>query len=411
MASLQEDVNFLFSPKGMKEQKKTGDSITILVISKILSYALLMNTSDIHVEPHDEFLMVRFRIDGVLYEVLKIEEYELRNSMVSAILTQASMFADGSVRKKPQDGRWSTEIEGERVDARLSTIPVMHGEKLVMRLFRQNKASFAIGDLGCSEACGEIYKSFLTNKTGIVFVTGPTGSGKTTTLYAAINHLNNATRAISTLEDPVEFSFPGVNQSQIDLTAGFDFTSGLRSLLRQDPDIMLVGEIRDVETSEIAIRASLTGHLVLTTIHTNDAPTAITRLIDMGIAPFLLSATASLIINQRLVRKVCTQCKAPTNLPDVLPPELEPLRSTDIWLFKPQGCEACANTGYLGRSPVFEFLKTSDTMSKLILQKASTGEIREQAIRDGMVTLVQDGMRLLKEEKTTLEEILSLVIT
>lgn len=409
--NLQEQIDFLYTNPGRKQIKKEQTSLTQKIIEIILNNSIQSDVSDIHIEPHEEYLLVRFRIDGLLYDVLRIEDLLVRTSLTSSIRAQASMHGDGTALKKAQDGRWSLELGSEKIDFRISIFPVVNGEKVVMRIFRQNKAMFQLEQLGCAPHNLEDLKNFLMNKTGILFVTGPTGSGKTSTLYATINHLNRPDLNIVTLEDPVEFKFDRINQSQIDPNLNFDFSDGLRAILRQDPDVVLVGEIRDVETAEIAIRASLTGHLVLTTIHTNDAPTAVTRLIDMGIEPFLIAASSSMIINQRLIRKMCQLCKTPIPMPPVLPPDLEELRTSGIILYKPEGCEACNGMGYQGRLPVFEFLKTTEEIKKLILHKRSASDIRNKAIEEGMVSLTKDAIRILREERTSYEEVLRIMST
>lgn len=409
LQGLQQKIDYYYSPEGRKVLKKEQTSITVKIIETILSEAAAGDISDIHIEPHEEYVLVRFRIDGILYDVLRIEDLDVRKSLSSSIKAQASMHGDGTANKKAQDGRWSLEIGSEKIDFRISIFPVVNGEKVVMRIFRQNKAMYQLAEIGCDSQDLQMLKQFLTNKNGILFVTGPTGSGKTSTLYASLNHLNDPERNIVTLEDPVEFKFDRINQSQIDPTLGFDFSDGLRAILRQDPDIILVGEIRDVETAEIAIRASLTGHLVLTTIHTNDAPTAVTRLLDMGIEPFLIAASTSMIINQRLIRRMCQLCKKPIPIPDTLPAELELIRSENLRLYRPEGCDVCNNMGYKGRLPVFEFLKTTDDIKQLILKKKSASEIRHYAIEHGMKTLVQDTVRTLRNELTSLDEVVRIL--
>ncbi len=409
LSSMQQELNFYYTPDGKKQLKKSQKPMTIHVVDLIVKYALKVDVSDIHIEPHDEYMLVRFRVDGVLYDVLKIDDLDVRGSLCSSIRAQAAMHGDGTAKKKAQDGRWSIDVTGQRVDFRISVFPLVFGEKIVMRIFRQNKTAYIVENIGMTHEDSDQLKSFLMNKTGVLFVTGPTGSGKTSTLYAALNHITKPDINIVTLEDPVEYKFDRINQSQIDTTLGFDFSDGLRAVLRQDPDVIFVGEIRDVETSEIAVRASMTGHLVLTTIHTNDAATAITRLIDMGIEPFLLAGTASLIVNQRLLRRVCPLCKKSVSLPQILPKELECIRAENILVYEASGCDMCNETGYQGRVAVFELLRTNEKINRLILEKASAAEIRKQAIQNGMKTLTQDAVRLLKEEKTTLSEVIKIV--
>ncbi len=407
--SLREDFSSLFTPKVQKAIRKEGSSITLKVIEKVLIHAIRNNISDIHIEPHEGYLIIRFRKDGILYDALKIEEYEVRENLVSSIRAQAGIVGDGARVKRAVDGRWSIDFGGEVVDFRLSFFPLVNGEKLVMRIFRQSKVVYDLDNLGMNDKELSELKEFLLRKNGIIFVTGPTGSGKTTTLYSIINYLNKPEINISTLEDPVEFKFDRINQTQIDAAGGFDFPDGLRALLRQDPDIILVGEVRDALTAEIAIRASLTGHLVLTTLHTNDAPTVVSRLIDMNIEPFLITSTAMLVINQRLVRKLCELCKEPTVIPDYLPSKLDILRTKEIMPYKAVGCEVCGGFGYLERVPVFEFLCVDDNMRHLILKKSSYSEIKKYAIENGMKTLMEDAVALLENGDTTIDEIISVI--
>lgn len=409
MQKIQEQYDYYLTKEGQKELKKESMSFTLKLIEIILNGALSNNVSDIHLEPQQAYVNVRFRRDGVLHEVLRIDDFEAQEALMSSIKAQASMFSDGSSKRKPQDGRWSHFLGGEQVDFRISTVPVINGEKMVLRIFRGNRSDLSINDIGAPEELVNAIRDFTAHKTGIVFVTGPTGSGKTTTLYAVLNTINRPEINIVTLEDPVEYKLERINQSQIDVKSGFDFASGLRALLRQDPDVVFVGEIRDKETAEICLRSSLTGHLVLTTVHTNDAATAITRLLDMNIPPFMIAAAPSLIINQRLLRKLCDDCKQTAPLPDKLPRELEKLHDEGVSVAVPKGCSTCAGTGYNGRIGVFEYIVTSNKIRDLVINKASTEDIRKTAIEGGMKTLMQDAVRILRTGETSIEEVFKIL--
>lgn len=407
---LKERIDFYYTNAGRKELRKEKQVLTIKVLELILNEAISNNASDVHMEPMENVLLIRFRVDGILHHVLSIDDIEVRDGLINSIKAHASMHSDGSAKRKPQDGRWGTQFGDEMVDFRLSTFPVVNGEKLVMRILRQNTALFSLDAIGMSEEAQRDFSAFLEKKSGVVCVTGPTGSGKSTTLYAALNHLNQSDKNILTLEDPVEFKIKGINQSCIDPSCGFDFADGLRAALRQDPDIVFVGEVRDSITAEICMRASMTGHLLLTTLHTNDAPTAFTRLIDMGIEPFLIAASPTMVINQRLVRTLCDECKAPVQIEtSEIPESLKGLTENNVTFYEARGCDSCGGTGFKGRRPVFEYMMTNDELKKMIVKRASSSEIRKCAMQNGMYPIEKDIFRLLQEGVTTLAEVIQIM--
>jgi type IV pilus assembly protein PilB len=377
------------------------------LVNSILVDAVKRGASDIHIEPLERNVRVRFRIDGVLHEMMYIQK-KFQAAVVSRIKIMSDM--DISERRIPQDGRIKANIKGEVYDFRVSTLPGVFGEKVVLRILGRGAISLSLESLGFSEDNYERYLKMLKTPYGIILVTGPTGSGKSTTLYASLNMINSPDINIVTVEDPVEYQLPGIHQVQVNPKAGLTFASALRSILRQDPDVVLVGEIRDEETARIAIQAALTGHLVLSTLHTNDAPSAVTRLIDMGIEPFLISSSLLGAVAQRLVRTVCPYCKAPY---EPTKEEIEAIKATlgDIDLsnatfYKGQGCPRCNNKGYKGRTAIHEIMLMNDEIRDLVLKKASRETIKEAARKYGMVTLREDGMRKVLRGFTTVEEVM-----
>lgn len=379
------------------------------IVTHILSFAIKARASDIHIEPQEKSTRVRYRIDGILQEKLTIPR-ELHDALISRIKILSGMKIDE--KRIPQDGRFNFRSQAEEVDLRVSTLPTAWGEKVVMRLLKKTGGIPELTELGLRGRALKVLQDNILRPHGIILITGPTGSGKTTTLYSIISKLNTVKVNIMTLEDPIEYKIPGVNQVQINPAAGLTFASGLRSFLRQDPNIILVGEIRDQETADLAIQASLTGHLVFSTLHTNSAAGALPRLLDMGAEPFLLASTITAIVAQRVVRKIHDECKKEYT-PD--PKVYEEIQNVLGSLFKPkepfrlyrgEGDKECSNTGYYGRIGIFEVLPVSEKIGRLILEHASAGEIEDVARQEGMITMKQDGYLKALEGITTIEEVL-----
>ena len=381
-----------------------GASI-IRFVNQILTEAIESRATDVHIEPFENTLRVRYRIDGVLQEASVASEVK---QFQAAIVSRLKILSKLDIAEKrvPQDGRIKILIGDHEIDVRVSVIPMLYGEAVVLRLLDRSSVLLGLDKLGMSQRDLDVTKMILERPHGIILVTGPTGSGKTTSLYAGLSYINDIQRKIITIEDPIEYQLHGINQIQVSRKAGLTFASGLRSILRHDPDVILIGEIRDMETAEIAIQASLTGHLVFSTLHTNDAPTALTRLVDMGIEPYLVASSLEAVIAQRLVRVICPECK------EALPAdEMERLRQRfgdrlPKVLYKGQGCRTCQGTGYRGRMGIFEMMVVSDEVRSLILQNASPGDLRRASGKQGMTSLRDDGFRHLQEGKTTVEEIL-----
>jgi len=373
----------------------------VKLVNLILMQAVKEKASDIHIEPGDEKVRVRYRIDGILHEVSNPPK-SLQWVLASRIKILAKM--DIAESRKPQDGRIQLMMENKSIDLRVSTFPTVHGENIVLRILDKTSVVLGLSDLGMSDADLKDFDKLIRAPYGIILVTGPTGSGKTTTLYSALSTINSVEKNIITVEDPVEYELPLIRQTQVNPKAGITFASGLRSILRQDPDIVMVGEIRDKETADIAIQASLTGHLVLSTLHTNDAPGALTRLIDMGVEPFLISSSVVGIIAQRLVRVVCDVCKETFQPPTHVCHELG--AGNDLAAYRGKGCEECKKSGYKGRSGIFEFLRMSEEIKKMVVNKASADEIKRKAIEEGMRTLRDDGLVKIAKGVTTIEEVL-----
>jgi len=375
----------------------------IKFLNTIIENAVNNRASDIHIEPIDEELRVRFRIDGVLREIMLTPI-----SMANPVVSRVKIMADLNIteRRLPQDGRISYLVGGKMIDLRVSTTPTMYGEKVVLRILDKSTVILEKEALGLYGKDLKTFEDLISRPYGIVLVTGPTGSGKTTTLYTALQELNVPEKNIVTLEDPVEFNFRGVNQMQVNPKAGLTFAAGLRSILRQDPDIIMVGEMRDNETAQIAVRSALTGHLVLSTIHTNDAASSITRLIDMEIEPFLLSASILGIISQRLVRRICPQCALQYEASQLEHKLLEIPTETKLLIKKGQGCPYCNKSGYKGRIAVFEIMPIMTGHRQLIDRRATADELRNYAIEQGMTTLKHSAIRLVLEGVTTVDELL-----
>ncbi|NPV13789.1 type II/IV secretion system protein [candidate division WOR-3 bacterium] len=370
-------------------------------VNTLLEQSLAERASDIHIEPEEDALIIRVRIDGLLQERGRFS-LNLHPLVTSRIKLLAGM--DISEKRKPQDGQMEFRTNSRRVDIRVSSFPTIYGENLVLRLLDKSSGPLSLTDLGMEETMVQLFQKLIHQPHGIILVTGPTGSGKSTTLYAVLNELNTPEKNIITLEDPVEYRLPGVRQCQINVRAGVTFASGLRAILRQDPDIIMVGEIRDFETAEIAFQAALTGHLVLATLHTNDAPSALTRMIDMKVEPFLIASSVIAILAQRLVRKVCDRC-AENYTPE--PELLKRLNLAPGTIFRRgKGCPACGNKGYRGRLGIFELLPVLPDIRHMVMENRSSEEIGAVAIRNGMKTLRQDGITKALAGLTTPEEIL-----
>ncbi len=377
----------------------------IRLVNLTLVNAIKQGASDIHIEPFEKVVRVRYRVDGILREAQPPPK-SLQAAVVSRIKILAEM--DIAERRVPQDGRFRIKFEGREIDFRASTLPTYFGEKVVLRILDKGSLTLDLDKLEFEEQPLADFRDCLSRPNGIILVTGPTGSGKTTTLYSALHMLNTLDVNIVTVEDPVEYELHGINQVQAKPEVGLTFASGLRSILRQDPDIVMVGEIRDEETADIAVKAALTGHLVLSTLHTNDAPGAVTRLVDMGMEPFLISSSMLLAAAQRLVRRVCPDCKESYRVPDQVLQRaqfrVEP--DEEIILTKGNGCKRCGDTGYRGRLALLEAMKISEDVQDLIMASASAGEIKRKAIEKGMLTLRQVGLRKAKAGLTSLEETL-----
>ena len=396
---MEEDINVL------DLEKSAGDAPVVKLVNLILLDAIRKNASDIHVEPYEKQLRIRYRIDGVLYEVMK-PPFKLRHAITSRLKIMSSL--DIAERRLPQDGRIKLKMgRGKEMDFRVSVLPTMWGEKIVLRLLDKSNLQLDMTKLGFEEQALADFKEALHKPYGMILITGPTGSGKTTTLYSALSELNKTTTNLSTCEDPIEFNLFGINQVQMNDAIGLNFASALRAFLRQDPDIIMVGEIRDFETAEIAVKAALTGHLVLSTLHTNDAPSSVSRLLNMGIEPFLVASSCNLIGAQRLVRKLCQECREPVEIPaqtlvDIgVPPE----DVEGFTVMRGAGCRTCANTGYKGRIAVYEIMTITEEVREFILNGASTMELKREAIRQGMKTLRMSAITKLAEGMTSLDEI------
>ena len=391
-----EDVNHL--------RDMAFEAPVVRLVNLLIEEALVADASDIHIEPFEDTLRVRYRIDGLLYDQ-EAPPRRLQAALTSRIKIMAEMNI--AERRLPQDGRIRvTASGGRRVDIRVSTVPTIHGESIVMRLLDRSSVFLPFDRLGFSSGTARAFNTLIRRPHGILLVTGPTGSGKTTTLYAALDKINRPDLKIITVEDPVEYQLKGVNQIPVKPKIGLSFAAGLRHIVRQDPDVIMVGEIRDLETAEIAIQAALTGHLVFSTLHTNDAPSAVTRLQDMGCEPYLLSSVLNGVLAQRLVRRICQACRTPDHSG---PAELLAIGVADVTgaeLFRGKGCDDCRGTGYRGRSGIYELFGITEEVRSLIVRKASAGEIRRHAVENGMVTLREDGWARVCAGLTTVEEIL-----
>ncbi|BBA36514.1 general secretion pathway protein E [Methylocaldum marinum] len=382
-----------------------SEAPVIRMVNLIMQRAVESRASDIHVEPFEQRLKVRFRVDGVLREV---EAPPVRST--AAVISRIKIMAKLNIaeRRLPQDGRIKLQVQGRELDLRVSTVPTMYGESVVIRLLHKESIVFDFSSLGFEGAMLERFLDVLALPHGIILITGPTGSGKSTTLYTALHKLNTPERKIITVEDPVEYQLEGVNQIQVKPQIGLTFANALRSIVRQDPDVIMIGEMRDLETARIAVQSALTGHLVLSTLHTNDAAGGVTRLMDMGLEDYLITSTVNGILGQRLVRRLCPNCREPyPAMPEVVE-EMKLARFADgpVILHRPKGCEQCDGTGYRGRLAIQEFLVISDAIRRLVMSHAQSRQIEELALQEGMYTMYEDGLRKAVMGLTTIEEVL-----
>jgi len=417
-AGMVEDIIKNFDDRDVEALKESEDNVNVAelgqaaedapvvkLVNLILTDAIKKGASDIHVEPYEKSFRVRYRIDGVLYEVMQPPS-RLKAAITSRVKIMAQL--DIAERRLPQDGRIKIKMAGKEMDYRVSVLPTLFGEKVVLRLLDKANLQLDMTKLGFETQALADFEGGIFMPFGLVLVTGPTGSGKTTTLYSALNRLNTIETNIMTAEDPVEFNLAGINQVQTKADIGLNFAAALRSFLRQDPDIIMVGEIRDYETAEIAIKAALTGHLVLSTLHTNDAPGTISRLLNMGVEPFLVSASTNVIVAQRLARRVCQGCKEPAPVPPqaLISIGFSPDDAAKVVPYKGKGCMTCSDTGYKGRVALYEVMVIKDNIREAVLQGASVFELRELARNNGMKTLREAGIQKIREGMTTPEEIM-----
>jgi len=406
----EESQKDLLAEKDISSEEAATKAPVIRFVDLLLSQAVKSRASDIHIEPQEHSMTIRMRIDGVLRDTVPPAR-----KMQAAVVARVKILSEMDIaeRRLPQDGRFKMKTSGRDIDVRVSVIPTIYGEKVVMRILDASAVNHDISKLGFEPELLEEFKTTLSQPHGIIVVTGPTGSGKSTTLYSALNYLKDPTKNITTVEDPVEYRLAGINQIQIKQEIDLDFASCLRAILRQDPDIVLIGEIRDKETVEIAIKASLTGHLVLSTFHTNDAPSAISRFIYMGIEPYLLASTLNLIVAQRLVRKICEHCKEPVSLSEKILRHLkiDAEQAKDAVFFHGRGCNSCGGTGNLGRLPIFEFLVMDNDIREKIIAGATEAQIRAASHQKGYGGLLESGVNKMLQGLTTAEEVLSVTFT
>ncbi len=380
---------------------KAEGAPVIKLVNLLLIQAVKEKASDIHIEPFREKINVRFRVDGILHKIAPPSQH-LLPALISRVKILSKM--DIAEKRLPQDGGFTVKIEDRLIDFRVSVVPTIFGEKAVIRILDKESIAFELDTLGFTQEDLSLFKKSIAKPYGLIFITGPTGSGKSTTLYSALNHIVTPKKNILTIEDPVEYQISGINQTQIKPSIGLTFAEGLHSFLRQDPDIIMVGEVRDLETAAICIRASLTGHLVLSTLHTNDASSAVTRLIDIGIEPYLVASSLLLIMAQRLVRKLCPKCKRPVKMPEDIARHYN-ISKHDI--FAADGCDFCKNTGYKGRIAIHEILLVSQELRQLIANRADISQIRDMAKRNGMKTLPENGLVKVVEGVTSIDEVMS----
>jgi general secretion pathway protein E len=383
-----------------------SEAPVIRLVNLFINHALERRASDIHIEPFENRLIVRYRIDGVLHET-ESPPRRLSAAVISRIKIMASL--DIAERRLPQDGRIKLRVQGKEIDLRVSTVPTMHGESVVMRILDKGGVALDFAKLGFDAANLKVFTDILGQPHGVMLVTGPTGSGKTTTLYTALDRLNQPDVKILTVEDPVEYQMPGINQIQVKPQIDLTFANALRSIVRQDPDVIMIGEIRDLETAQIAVQSALTGHMVLSTLHTNDAASSINRLLDMGVDDYLLTSTVIGIQAQRLVRRLCNHCKTPYHPVEEVVTQMGLHRfsgNNPVTLYHAKGCEHCGHTGYFGRECIMEVMAMTDDMRSLVMKHATASELRAQAIRDGMETMYENGLKKAVQGVTTIEEVL-----
>ena len=382
----------------------TSDAPIIKLVNHIISQSIKARSSDIHIEPYQDSFKVRYRVDGILYDLLTPPKW-IQPSLISRIKVMADMNI--AEKRLPQDGRFDVKVGAQDIDVRVSTIPTSFGERVVMRLLNKSSSVFELSQLGLSTARLKQLKGLAQNPNGIILVTGPTGSGKTTTLYAVLTSINKPDINIITVEDPIEYKIDGISQIQVNPKIDLTFARGLRSIVRQDPDVILIGEIRDLETAEIAVQSALTGHLVFSTLHTNDSASAITRLVDIGVEPFLISSSVIAVVAQRLVRLLCSECKEPYR-PDEMALRrigIIPERFKDRIVYRANGCDSCFQTGYRGRTGIFETMILDEQLKSLILKTFDSNLIKKKAIEKNMISLRQDGIQKLLNGSTTIEEV------
>ena len=404
-----DDIEFKPADDDPESHIAHDDAPIIKLVSMIIMNAVKARASDIHIEPMSDRVRIRYRIDGECFEV-EPPPKRLQGPMIGHIKILAEM--DMAEKRRPQDGRIKINLMGKDLDLRVSSLPATHGESIVMRILDRESVLFGLEQLGFHHSDKEIFESLIRKPNGIILITGPTGSGKTTTLYAALSEINTPDRKIITAENPVEYNISGINQCNVNERAGLTFQRIVRAMLRQAPNVILVGEIRDRETADIAIQAALTGHLVFSTLHTNDAPSAITRLLDIGIQPFLVASSIQAVVAQRLVRMFCPDCKEVTD-PDIGKLKAAGLRDQDISsrvFYRGRGCDNCNSTGYKGRKGIFEIMVMNNQLRKMAFEKNSSNKIRQQALDDGMVDMFDDGLRKVIDGLTSIDEILSVAV-
>lgn len=384
-----------------------ADEPVVRFVNLVISQAIQDRASDIHIEPNRNDVRVRYRIDGVLHEVHTAPK-NTQDGIISRLKVVSNI--DIAERRRPQDGRMTVAYNNGTIDLRVATLPTVWGEKVVMRILSNTATSMTLKEMHMSEHNYDVFHEMYTKPHGMILVTGPTGSGKSTTLYTTLNAISTPEVNVITVEDPVEYRLPGINQVQVNNKAGMTFAAALRSILRCDPDVVLVGEIRDTETAQTSVEASLTGHLVLSTLHTNNAPSAITRLTDMGIEPFLVGSSLECVVAQRLARKLCVKCREPYHETQEMIDKLKLPVTTETVLYRNRGCSACSKTGYKGRVALHEVMRVSEGIEKLAVSRASSTEIMEQAVKDGMIPLKQDGWDKVIHGLTSIEEVLRVVV-
>ena len=404
----QSEIKVRGSDMDVEGEVKDDDAPVIRFVQMMIAEALKQRASDVHVEPMEDRLRIRYRVDGVCQEV-QAPPKRLQGAVLSRIKIMAEM--DIAEKRKPQDGRIKLAVDGRELDIRVSALPATHGESIVMRLLDKEKGLVSLEELGFHPSDYKRFKALIKRPNGIFLITGPTGSGKTTTLYAALKELNRPDVKIITAENPVEYNLVGINQAQVKAPIGMTFQRIIRAMLRQAPNIILIGEIRDTETAEIAIQAALTGHLVFSTLHTNDAPTALTRLVDMGVKPFLVASSIQASMGQRLVRMLCQECKEVEKDPDPFMLQALGIKMADLKgrkIYRPGGCNKCRDTGYKGRKGIFELMELNSVMREMVFRKEPVDKVKEQARLSGMVTLLEDGVRKIFDGLTSIDEILTI---